>query len=219
MKKRDYWVLLAAAVIALTTAVFTTAALAATTKPAPITGAIFTTDQCSNFVDGNVYDAAFTTTPSSDCALGKGNYPTVPYLNGGPRPNARCDAAGLPDGHYYFQVTDPSGSMLLHDLATDPVSEREVVVEGGLITKLGSSVSLRLASLGIGKCGNISVELFPFNETPNPGGEYKVWMIPVGSYDPTKGFYGFIPSQSKTDNFKVVAPEGIVCPGDPACPV
>ena len=61
-----------------------------------VSGAIFTTDQNSNFVNGNVYD-------SMDDV----------YLNGGPRPNAPCTAAGLPAGDYFFQVTDPSGSQLL----------------------------------------------------------------------------------------------------------
>ena len=36
----------------------------------------------------------------------------------------------------------------------------------------------------------------PFNDTPNPGGEYKVWMQSV------VGFNAFQPSKSKTDNFK-----------------
>ncbi len=43
--------------------------------------------------------------------------------------------------------------------------------------------------------------LSPFAETPNPGGEYKVWMTRVEDLDP----YGrFLHSKSKTDNFKVV---------------
>jgi len=59
-------------------------------------GAIFTTDTNGTFVNANVYDD-----------------PTDVYLNGGPRANAPCTAAGLPDGDYYFQVTDPSGTVLL----------------------------------------------------------------------------------------------------------
>ena len=61
-------------------------------------GAIFTTNVDGVFVNGNVYDA-----------------PDEVYLNGGPRANGNCTAAGLPDGVYYFQVTDPSGRMLLSD--------------------------------------------------------------------------------------------------------
>jgi hypothetical protein len=51
---------------------------------------------------------------------------------------------------------------------------------------------------GTGKCGSTTVQLFPFNDTPNPGGEYKVWMQSVESVLAV----GFVPSQSKTDNFK-----------------
>ncbi|MDB4961148.1 MAG: hypothetical protein JWP01_1147 [Myxococcales bacterium] len=29
--------------------------------------------------------------------------------------------------------------------------------------------------------GAITVQLFPYLDTPNNGGEYKVWMTPVGS--------------------------------------
>jgi hypothetical protein len=119
------------------------------------------------------------------------------YLNGGPPPNAPCSAAGLPDGEYYFQVTDPSGSVLL---STDSISERKVRVTGGVFTAyLGTT-----HAVGSGRCpGAISVALFPYDDTPNPGGEYKVWLTRVGDYDPTKGVFGFLPAKSKTDNFKV----------------
>ena len=153
-----------------------------------VSGAIFTTDQNSNFVNGNVYD-------SMDDV----------YLNGGPRPNAPCTAAGLPAGDYFFQVTDPSGSQLL---SSDSKDDRRVTVSAGLIVDATAS-----HEIGFGKCvglnpNNITVRLAPFMPTPNPGGEYKVWMTPVGDYDPTmtKGSFGFIPSKSKTDNFKVMAP-------------
>ena len=149
---------------------------------APLTGAIFTTDENSSFVNGNVYDDLEDV-----------------YLNGGPRPNAPCTSAGLPDGYYYFQVTDPSGKVLL---STDDVTARQVQVSVGVIVA-GTH------ALGVGKCPNsVTVQLFPYSMTPNDGGEYKVWMTRVGDYDPTKtlGSFGFIPSKTKTDNFKVVAP-------------
>jgi hypothetical protein len=166
-----------------------------------VTGAIFTTNALSEYVNANVYD-----------------YADDVYLNGGPRPNAPCSAAGLPDGDYYFQVTDPSGSTLLHAMS-DTVGERKVKVEGGLITDYYGSTRLT----GTGKCAdpasgkiNITIELFPFDLTPNPGGEYKVWMTKVGDYAcyPNEqivdctigGVHGFVPSKSKTDNFKVIPP-------------
>lgn len=53
----------------------------------PIHGAIFTTNEEGNQVNGNIY------TDKEDV-----------YLNGGPRKEG---AAGLPDGYYYYIVVDP----------------------------------------------------------------------------------------------------------------
>lgn len=168
--------LLGLGIFALLLCMSTAAAIAA-----PVTGAIFTTNASGSFVNANVY-----------------NYPEDVYLNGGPRPNAPCTAAGLPGGDYYFQVTDPSGSVLL---SNDDVSNREVTVSNGVITAhSGSHVT------STGQCGDITVQLMPYNPTPNPGGEYKVWMTPVSSYSPGAGSFGFLPSYSKTDNFKVLIP-------------
>ncbi|MGH9842146.1 MAG: hypothetical protein ACREEM_25615, partial [Blastocatellia bacterium] len=146
---------------------------------AQLSGAIFTTTANGDTVNANIYDSCEDV-----------------YLNGGPPPNAPCGAAGLPDGQYYFQVTDPSGMTLL---STDDVAERLVQVTGGKITAYLGSTHLT----GTGKCaGAISVQLFPFNATPNPGNEYKVWVTPVGNYSPGFGTFGFLNSSSKTDNFK-----------------
>jgi hypothetical protein len=190
MFSRNYLLVLAATVIALLTAVFNAVAVAQ-----PLSGAIFTTDANSTFVNGNVYD-----------------FKEDVYLNGGPRPNAPCTAAGLPDGDYYFQVTDPSGSQLL---SLDGIGDRRVTVAGGLI--IGYSGP---HGIGMGKCSayngnNITVQLAPFSQTPNPGGEYKVWITRVSDYDPyLKGSFGFIPSKTKTDNFKVASPVDIDSDGD-----
>jgi hypothetical protein len=182
MQRKNYLTLVAGLVIALITVVMNSAAMA------QVSGAIFTTNEYSTFVNGNVYNSI-----------------TDVYLNGGPRPNAPCSAAGLPDGQYYFQVTDPSGHVLLSDYG---INNGVIEVYGGLIT--GYSQGLELRGTGFGKCNdginhtnNITVQLAPFSTTPNPGGEYKVWMTKTIDYDPTKGSYGFIPSKSKTDNFKV----------------
>lgn len=71
---------------------------------AGISGAIFTTTVTGASVNANHFD--------SKCGV---------YLDGGPGPQAPAHAAALPDGDYYFQVTDPNGLMLL---STDPVSNR-----------------------------------------------------------------------------------------------
>ena len=82
----------------------------------PLSGAIFTTDITGGVVNQNQY--------STKCG------PSGVYLDGGPGPSAPPTAAGLPDGDYYFQVTDPSGKTLL---STDAVQFRVLTVSGGLI--------------------------------------------------------------------------------------
>ena len=49
------------------------------------------------------------------------------YLSGGPQ---NLNAAGLPDGTYYFQITDPSGKVLLSE---DPARCRQFDVANGII--------------------------------------------------------------------------------------
>jgi len=146
---------------------------------APVTGAIFTTLFDGSAVDFNIYDT------KEDV-----------YLNGGPRsPKAPCTAAGLPDGYYAFQVTDPSGQVVL---STDDLSQRIVQVLGGVIVASFSHPT------GTGKCNSETVQLMPFNDTPNPGGEYKVWMAPINPSGPF-GSFVFTPRESQTDNYKEVA--------------
>jgi hypothetical protein len=58
-------------------------------------------------------------------------------------------------------------------------------------------------------------------DTPNNGGVYKVWVTPVGDFvgDPTivdnncgSGCYhGFVPSKTKTDNFKITPTTATFC--------
>ena len=153
----------------------------------PFTGAIYTSEKNGEKVNRNIYDA-------------KGDV----YLNGGPQgPNG----SGLPPGEYYFQVTDPSGSTLL---STDPASCRKLRVAL-------NSAERGVVSGAIGDCphengtfnpanGSTPVKLAPFADTPNKGGVYKVWLIPVHEAtidlaDARK--LNFEPRWAKTDNFKV----------------
>lgn len=168
MESRTKHKVFSAAIVLFMLSLATSAAIAA-----QVTGAIFTTLVDGSSVNHNIYNA------KQDV-----------YLNGGPNSaNAPCTAAGLPNGDYYFQVTDPSGKVVL---LTDSLAQRKVSVQGGIITAyLGNT-----HQLGVGKCASKTVGLMPFNDTPNPGGEYKVWMQSI------VGFNGFQPSKSKTDNFK-----------------
>jgi hypothetical protein len=208
-------------------------------QAAPLSGAIFTTTPNGGIVNENVhYNAKIEV-----------------YLDGGPGPNAPQTAAGLPDGDYVFQVTDPSGKVLLSE---DASKCRVFRVADGVIVALrdltlsnsGAVVSIvdhtntdtcHVNNSPDGAAGTsgkhdtnidldhglpaIVVQLMPFYNTPNPGGVYKAWVMPLtryiengGSLKATPKDYqvkgvklgyqrdpGFGPSrdQVKTDNFKV----------------
>lgn len=141
----------------------------------PFTGAIFTTTENGSVVNENHY---------SDCRL--------VYLNGGPKGGG----PGLPPGDYYFMVTDPSGKTML---SSDSISQRMVTVgaSGEFETYRGSHDTGTDVD-----DGSLTVQLWPFAETPNPGGVYKAWLTPVNQYSPGEGVHGFIHRWTKTDNFK-----------------
>jgi hypothetical protein len=176
---------------------------------AGLTGAIFTTNSNGTVVNGNQYD--------SPCSV---------YLNGGPGVHAPVTAAGLPNGDYYFQVTDPSGKQLL---STDPVANRHFVVSGGIITAYvgDGSDPIHLTGPNQNDPGGVTIRLAnlscpaDFLATSNNGGAYKVWVTPAANFngnpalvDNTCGngcFHGFVPSASKTDNFKVNTAAATFC--------
>lgn len=152
---------------------------------ANIFGAIQTTTSGGTTVDGNIY---------ADKSL--------VYLNGGPQ---NGNAHGLPDGTYYFQVTDPSGGTRL---SSDDISCRELTVTNGVVSGSTGTCPHANGTQDPGD-GAIPVQLIPYDDTPNTGGEYKVWLTPIGSYDVANcsaggGSFGFCNSNSKTDNFKVL---------------
>lgn len=181
MRKAVY---LAAAGAAL---LVTVAAPASADPPTtPLSGAIFTTNASGVPVNLNIYTA------KQDV-----------YLNGGPGINAPDDAAGLPVGTYSFQVTDPSGKTLL---STDDVACRQVEVDAsGVFTSVAPSGVCGHATGSDGEDGGATVQLFPFADTPNNGGVYKVWVTPTELLDCTApgNKHCFVPRYSKTDNFKV----------------
>ena len=140
------------------------------------------------------------------------------YLDGGPGPGAPQGAAGLDDGTYVFQVTDPSGKVLL---STDAAKCRRFTVANGIITGVVVNGCQHNTGYDVDH-GATTVQLMPYNDTPNPGGVYKVWAVRVEDYlkgcealgvlngldvvDPGRApgnCHGFIPAHSKTDNFKV----------------
>jgi large repetitive protein len=145
-----------------------------------VTGAIFTSDQTGARVNGNIYTQK-----------------SAVYLNGGPANNTN-----LVDGSYFFQVTDPSGEVLL---STDNIAERRILVKNGIFNHYeGSTHTVSTLSNT-----QIMVALAQFADSSNSGGEYKVWLTPVSAYKAGEGNFGFINSDSKTDNFKIKAAQAV----------
>lgn len=123
------------------------------------------------------------------------------YLDGGPGPGAPQGAAGLDDGVYFFQVTDPSGKVLLSE---DELRCRQFTVSGGVTTAVGGGDCAHATGTDVDHAA-LTVQLFPYADTPNRGGEYKVWVTMAGDLNCTApgNRHCFVPSHSKTDNFKV----------------
>jgi hypothetical protein len=166
-------------------------------------GAIFTTLPDGSEVNFNIYSSK-----------------ELVYLDGGPGPGAPQTAAGLDDGIYVFQVTDPSGKTLL---STDPAGCRRFTVSGGIITAVVPAGGCEHPTGLDVDHGAATVKLMPYLDTPNNGGVYKAWattqtnylagcaalgqanglsLVDCG-YKAGVAVHGFIPDASKTDNFKV----------------
>jgi uncharacterized repeat protein (TIGR01451 family) len=87
------------------------------------------------YTGGPIHGAIFTTTPNGGIVNENVRYTDKRevYLDGGPPGHAPITAAGLPDGLYVFQITEPAGKVLLSE---DPAKCRVVRVEGGVIVQL-----------------------------------------------------------------------------------
>jgi len=179
---------------------FATAVATSAMAHAP-SGALFTTVADGSEVNANIY--------ASKEAV---------YLDGGPGQGAPQGAAGLDDDTYVFQVTEPSGRTLL---SQDPAMCRQFVVSGGIITALVASGCQHLTGIDVDH-NALTVQLMPYADTPNPGGEYKAWVVRLGDFlagcaalgvpnglnvvdcgRSAGNLHGFIPRHTKTDNYKV----------------
>jgi hypothetical protein len=162
---------------------------------AKISGAIYTTFEDGSSVNANIYEA------KKDV-----------YLNGGPKSENKTSMA-LPEGWYYFQVTDPSGKTLL---SQDPVICRKFYINDmGVIGSVNTEENCYhrlVVDIYRQQMDAHTLQLIPYKDTPNRGGVYKSWITPVDEFvgdvnrNPKKNrdfIFGFIPSQCKTDNFKV----------------
>lgn len=137
------------------------ALLASPSLASAVNGAIFTTNSTCDGTNINIFS----------------NKDSV-YLNGGP---THSGSAGLTDGSYYVQVTEPNGTILGKSI-TAPI-----VVTGGDFASCYQLSSVVLST-------SSAFTSYGYNTTSNPGGEYKVWVSLVPTFDN--------PS-TKTDNFKV----------------
>ena len=128
---------------------------------APNTGAIFTTGSSCDGTNINIF------TSKSDV-----------YVDGGP---AHEGAAGLADGFYYIQVTEPGGALL------------------GTSVGSATPTPMHVTNGEFDQCYQLEAVVIKasdstpgYDDTTNGGGEYKVWVSPNADF-----------SGSKTDNFKV----------------
>lgn len=169
----------------------------------PLGGAVFTTNPAGTVVNGNIYATAGDVFLGGGPAIARHASHGLITATEGPEdaaPTGGRMPAGLPDGRYYFQVTDPGGKKLLSIPAG--VQNRQFEVVGGYIQAvLGTHLAITLEDPF--PPAYTIVQLSPFKPTPNPGGEYKVWVTPIDAYAPGRGVFGFLPECSKTDNYKV----------------
>lgn len=173
-------------VTSLTLLFVSTVFIAVNTASAGLSGAIYSTTKDGTAVNKNIFGSL------QDA-----------YVSGGPQ---NQNASGLPDGTYYFQVTDPSGKTLL---STDNAVCRQLNVTGGRVSGATGPCAHANGTFNSAN-GTLPVQLAPFSASPNKGNEYKVWMIPVSSAtisgsDPK--ILDFTSSNAATDNFKARAEE------------
>jgi hypothetical protein len=150
---------------------------------AAISGAVFTSNFDGSGIDLNIYDS-------------KG----AVYLTGGP-----CQGGShLEDGTYYYEVTTPNGALL----SSDSITERKIVVDGGFIVNASGHVVHDVACTS---SDGITVQLLPYKDTTNSGGEYKLHVGLASDVEACDDFasdgFDFIKDcksvDSKSDNFKV----------------
>ena len=133
------------------------------------------------------------------------------FLGAGPT-QAPCPASSyLADGLYYFQVTDPTGAELL---STDAVSERAVMVRGGVIASYEGTTHV---TGGINACGSRAVSLMPYESAVRCSTGYLVWMTPASAFEGSPEqvdsvcgdgcFHGFRPELSRTFMVRVETPQ------------
>ena len=148
-----------------------------------LTGAVYTSNADGSIINANIYAA------KADV-----------YLTGGP-----CNGGShLAAGDYYFQVSSPNGVLL----SSDSIGDRFFTVANDFIQSTASHV-VHAVNCSPAVTG-ITVQLLPYDDTPNSGGEYKLTIATADTVEACAGFDDASTTfeicgqaDSKSDNFKV----------------
>jgi hypothetical protein len=160
------------------------------------------------FTESALAGDAIYTTNEDGTVVNEKQYASSPdvYLGGEPQ---NTNSAGLPDGTYYFQVTDPSGNTLL---SSDIALCRQLSVSGGKIAGATGPACEHPNGIYNPSNGTTPVQLFPFSPTPNNGNEYKAWLIAqtantsVSDSDPKVLIFAQSDTNTTTSRSKVRSP-------------
>jgi uncharacterized repeat protein (TIGR01451 family) len=149
-----------------------------------LSGAIYTSNIDGSIINANIY----------------GSKADV-YLTGGP-----CQSGShLGADTYYFEVTSPNGVLL----SSDAIGNRQFSVgaNGFISGTTGTHVTHDVSCTP--EVG-VTLQLLPYDDTPNPGGEYKLTIGTAASVEECSGFDAESEdfeicnqADSKSDNFKV----------------
>ncbi|HEX5148639.1 MAG TPA: hypothetical protein VFW02_06120 [Candidatus Limnocylindrales bacterium] len=149
-----------------------------------LSGAVYTSNIDGSIINANIY--------SSKSAV---------YLTGGP-----CNGGShLEPGDYYFEVSSPSGDLL----SSDAIGQRKFTVgANGFITSTAGGHATNPVNCTPPVTG-ITVQLMPYDDTPNNGGEYKLTIATAASVEACAGFSAAsdtfeicTAADQKSDNFK-----------------
>ena len=110
------------------------------------------------------------------------------FIDGGP---TKVGAAGLPSGDFYVQVTEPNGTLLGTSIGG---ASGDTPVNVNLMGEFSDCFAL--SDILVTASDSM---VAGYDDTSNPGCEYKVWVSQN---------MDFPPSESKTDNFKVPCDAG-----------
>lgn len=161
--------------VTLAVAILVLAVLPSRLFAAQVTGAVFTT----------TYDAS---TGCTGVDLNHYADKRDVYLDGGPA--HKGDQTGLPDGDYYVQITSPMGTLLGTSLGMDLEAPVHVVNGSFTVNSEGQGPCYRLWDIV-----HLTPDFEPgYADTDNNGGEYKVWVSTVRTFDN---------DDTKTDNYQV----------------